>query len=136
MQNSLKNVISRTLWHVAIASIAGSIKALSGDTPETPKCTTPAIAFENGKVTFSCETEDVEFVYSFSSASANHQVGNNVSLPSTYTVTVYATKEGYENSETVTKEIDVRGMKGDMNDDGTLSVTDVGILITTILQGE
>ena len=107
-----------------------------GETPETQKCATPTIAFENGKLVFDCETEDVEFVYSFSSASANHQVGNNVSLPSTYTVTVYATKEGYENSETVTKEIDVRGMMGDMNGDGTLSVTDVGILITTILQGE
>ena len=60
--------------------------------------------------------------------------GNNVSLPSTYTVTVYAKKDGYLNSETITKEIDVRGLMGDMNLDGSLSVTDVTILIDKILK--
>ena len=83
---------------------------------------------------FDCETEDVTYVYSFTAASANMVEGNNVSLPSTYTITVYAKKEGYLNSETVTKEIDVRGLMGDMNEDGSLSVTDVTILIDIILK--
>ena len=50
---------------------------------------------------------------------------------------MYAKKEGYVNSETVTKEIEVGGgIMGDMNGDGVLSVTDVGILITKILEAE
>ena len=35
--------------------------------------------------------------------------GNEVELTATYTVSVYATKPGYENSEVVTKEISVDG---------------------------
>lgn len=102
--------------------------------PDPQKCATPTIAFKDGKLSFDCETEGATVVYSFKSSSADKVEGNNVNLPSTFTVSVYAKKDGYLDSETVTEEIDVRGMKGDMNDDGTLSVTDVGILITTILQ--
>ncbi|MBR6892963.1 MAG: leucine-rich repeat domain-containing protein [Bacteroidaceae bacterium] len=111
-----------------------TIIGLDGTLPEVKKCATPTISFANGELEFSCETEGVEFVYSFSSASANQQVGNNVSLPSTYTVSVCAKKDGYENSDTVTKEIDIRGLMGDMNEDGSLSVTDVTILIDRILK--
>jgi hypothetical protein len=110
--------------------------------PPMEKCATPTIAFKDGKLVFDCETEGVEFVYSFSSTSAfaststsaYQLVGNNVNLPTKYKVTVYAKKDGYENSETVTKEIDVRGLMGDMNEDGSLSVTDVTILIDKILK--
>lgn len=98
------------------------------------KCATPTIAFKDGKLVFDCETEGVTYVYSFKSTSSNMGDGNNVSLPSTYTVTVYAKKDGYENSDTVTEEIDVRGLMGDMNEDGSLSVTDVTILIDKILK--
>jgi hypothetical protein len=106
--------------------------------PPMEKCATPTIAYVGGKLVFDCETEDVEFVYSFSfastSTSAYQLVGNNVNLPTKYKVTVYAKKDGYENSEMVTKEIDVRGLMGDMNEDGNLSVTDVTILIDKILK--
>ena len=106
--------------------------------PPMEKCATPTITYNNGKLVFDCETEDVEFVYSFSSAStstsAYQLVGNNVNLPTKYKVTVYAKKDGYENSDTVTEEIDVRGLMGDMNEDGSLSVTDVTILIDKILK--
>lgn len=107
------------------------------ETPEKEKCATPTIAIKDGKLSFSCETEDVTFCYSVTPPSSLQGEGDEVSLSNKYTISVYAKKEGYENSETVTKEIEVGGgTKGDMNEDGVLSVTDVGILITTILQGE
>lgn len=101
--------------------------------PPMEKCATPTIAFKDGKLVFDCETEGVTYVYSFTAASANMVEGNNVSLTSTYTVTIYAKKDGYLNSDIVTKEIDVRGLMGDMNEDGVISVTDVTILIDMIL---
>lgn len=128
-KTSIDGYKSAALWNNF-----GTIAEL--DDIETPQCATPTIAFKNGKLSFDCETEGVSFVYSFMSSFADKMEGNNVELPSTYTVSVYAKKAGYLDSETVTKTIDVRGIKGDMNDDGVLSVTDVGALITKILSGE
>ena len=114
-----------------------TIVAIDGDTPEEPetlKCATPTVAFKDGKLVFDCETENVEYVSEVTVSDNKMNYSNEVSLTGIYKVSVYATKAGYENSETVTKEIDVRGLMGDMNEDGSLSVTDVTILIDKILQ--
>ena len=112
------------------------IQTLDGNEIEKEQCATPTIAIKDGKLSFSCETEDVTFCYSVTPPSQFNGEGNDVNLSTKYTISVYAKKEGYENSETVTKEIEVGGMMGDMNGDGVLSVTDVGILITKILEAE
>ena len=39
----------------------GTIKALEGTVGETKKCETPTISFVDGKLTFSCATEGVEY---------------------------------------------------------------------------
>lgn len=102
--------------------------------PPQEKCATPTIAFKDGKLLFTCETEDVDFICFISPPASIELNGNNLGLPSTYTVTVYAKKDGYLDSDTITEEIDVRGFMGDMNEDGSLSVTDVTILIDKILK--
>ncbi|MBR6892964.1 MAG: leucine-rich repeat domain-containing protein [Bacteroidaceae bacterium] len=124
----------RTGWKDFASIVETDDFDVTPDIPVKPQCATPTIAFKEGKFVFNCETEGVTYIYSFKSTSSNMGDGNNVSLPSTYTVTVYAKKDGYLNSETVTKEIDVRGLMGDMNEDGSLSVTDVTILIDKILK--
>ena len=97
-----------------------------GDPSVKPtKCATPTIAYKDGKLVFDCETEGVEFVYSFKSALANEGVGNHISLPSKYTVTVYAKKAGYENSDTATQEIQLQGATTDTNGDGIVDTQDV-----------
>jgi hypothetical protein len=101
-----------------------------GDTPEPPipepqKCATPTITYENGKLTFSCETEGVEFVYNITPPSAKAGIGTDIGLPTTYKVTVYATKDGYENSDEVTKEINLGGGAQDVNGDGIVDTQDV-----------
>ena len=111
-----------------------------GDTPETLKCETPTISYIDGDLKFSCETEDVKFVYNIVPASALSGEGEKVGLPSSYTVTVYATKEGYEDSDVATKEVEVSGgtagIKGDVNEDGTVNGTDIQEVINIIVEGE
>ena len=114
-----------------------------GDTPEPPipepqKCATPTITYENGKLKFSCETEGVEFVYNITPPSAKAGKGTDISIPTTYKVTVYATKAGYENSDEATLEINVSGgasgLRGDVNEDGEVNVGDM-VVISNIMSG-
>ena len=96
-----------------------------GEKPE--QCATPTIAYKGGKLSFCCDTEGVTFIYSVTPPSSFQGEGNDVSLPNKYTISVYATKEGYENSETVTKEIELQGQNGsqDVNGDGVVDTQDV-----------
>ena len=104
-----------------------NIVAIDGDTLITQKCTTPTISYQNGKLSFFCETEGVTFCYSVTPPSSFQGEGNEVSLSNKYTVSVYAKKDGYVNSETVTKEIEVQGQNGsqDVNGDGVVDTQDV-----------
>ena len=101
----------------------------------TQKCATPTISYANGKLTFDCETEDVEFVSEITSSDFNKHYGSEVSLTCTYLVSVYATKAGYEDSKVATMEISVEGgggLKGDVNGDGEVGIGDI-ISITNIM---
>ena len=69
--------------------------------------------------------------------------GNNVAVSTVYTVytvSVYATKAGMANSEVATANITVKGLpsggtllKGDVNEDGVVSITDA-VTIVNIIQ--
>ena len=82
----------------------GTIVGLSGGTPETPKCATPTISYDddNKKLTFGCETEGVEYVYSIKDTDIKQGYDAEVTLTATYEISVYATKAGYENSDKAT----------------------------------
>ena len=73
-----------------------------GDTPTTQKCEKPTISYENGKLTFSCATDGAVCQYSITDTDIKAGSGNEVQLGVTYNISVYATKSGYENSETAT----------------------------------
>ena len=78
-----------------------------GDTPQPPtpepqKCEKPTISYENGKLTFSCATEGAVCQYSITDTDIKAGSGNEVQLGVTYTISVFAAKAGYENSETAT----------------------------------
>jgi hypothetical protein len=66
------------------------------------KCETPIISYNNGKLTFACSTEDATCQYSITDSDIKVGSGNEVLLSVTYNISVYATKAGYENSETAT----------------------------------
>lgn len=117
----------------------GTIKTLSGEIPVVEKCATPTISFIDGELLFDCETEGVEYVYNITPPSAKAGNGNKISIPTTYKITVYATKEGYENSDVATKEINVggaSGIRGDVNNDGTVSMPDAMFIVNKMLNGK
>ena len=98
------------------------------------QCATPTIAFDNGEMTFDCETEGVEFVYSITMNQSDK--GSKVSLkemPFTYAVSVYATKEGWVDSDVATKTLTFQAKTGDVNGDGEITIADITTLINTIL---
>ena len=70
-----------------------------GGTPETQKCKKPTISYENGKLTFTSETEGAVCQYSITDTDIKAGSGNEVQLGVTYNISVYATKSGYDNSD-------------------------------------
>ena len=65
-------------------------------------CGRPVISYADGQLTFTSQTEGVEFVSSITCDDVNTYRDAQVALSVAYNVSVYATKEGCENSDTVT----------------------------------
>ena len=110
-----------------------------GSEPEVKKCATPTISFVGGKIVFDCETEGVEFVSEVTCSDSGKYSGSEIPVTSTYTVSVYAKKDGYEDSDVATKEIAVggsTGIKGDVNEDGTVNGTDIQEVINIIVNAD
>ena len=80
----------------SIVSIEG------GDIPGPQKCAIPSIFYGNKKLLFNCETEGVEYVYEIKDADIKKGYDSEVQLSATYEISVYATKQGYENSDIAT----------------------------------
>ena len=72
------------------------------ETTYSDKCEKPTITYQNGTLTFHCATEGVSYRYSIEDADIKAGNSQEVQLGVTYNISVYATKEGYENSETTT----------------------------------
>ena len=53
-------------------------------------------------ITFECETEGVDYIYTITDSDIKSDVGSTITLSATYEITVYATKAGYNNSDMVT----------------------------------
>lgn len=97
-------------------------------------CQKPIIVLENGILRFSCDTEGVEYHYTISDNNLEGGVGNNIAL--SFTVRVYATKEGCLDSEEAVSEISPsNGLVGDVNGDGVVNAADV-VKVTNIIMGE
>lgn len=89
---------------------------------EAEQCAKPTISYNNGIVSFSCETEDVEFHYTISNT---YPKGEGSQVPFLPRVCVYATKSGYADSDVAIAEIEFpAGLKGDLNNDGEVNVAD------------
>ena len=112
-----------------------TIVGLEGTMPEEPevkKCATPTIAFVDGELEFSCETEGVEYVSEVTSKEVKKYYDSKVKILGIYTVSVYATKMGYDNSDVVTRDftLGAGGEACDVNKDGTVDVADIATIIS------
>ena len=116
-------------------SLFGTKVAINGDMPEPPKpdkCATPTISYTDGKLTFDCDTEDVVFHSTISDADITSYLTREIELGVTYTISVYATKEGYDNSETATATlcwIDAEPRTEGLQEDAVTEVKSLPILI-------
>lgn len=101
--------------------------------PETGKCEKPTITIVDGKIHFACATDGVTYTYHVT-ASDPSGVGNDVA-PSSLTLTVYASKPGFENSDAATIEIAASaGVLGDLTGDGKVNVADHVKLSSIIME--
>ncbi len=76
-----------------------TFKNLTGDDLEMKSCATPTISYENGKLIFNCETEGAVCKSTITDDDIASFEANEVQLNVTYNISVYATKEGYKDSE-------------------------------------
>ena len=115
---------------------------------QLPKCSTPTISFDKSGLVFNCETPDVEYSYEIKNTDVKKGVadGNRVELNPVYTITYYAMKAGFENSDVATATIRWRNgspvfqgfvkvdagegaLWGDVNIDGQVDVADIANII-------
>ena len=107
----------------------GTIKALEGANVETKKCETPTISFVDGKLTFSCATEGVEYVSVVTCSDVNNYYSNEIVLAACYDITVTATKTGYFNSDVATAKLYWLKSSGSLEGAGINNVSMRGIAI-------
>jgi len=99
-----------------------------GDNPDGPKkCETPTITVDGNSVKFDCNTSGVMFHYTITSSDAKSDVTySGFEVKNSYTISVYASKEGYVDSNVAksTFEIGRSGVFGDLTGDGVVNVAD------------
>jgi len=106
----------------------------SGIPTKPDKCSKPSISYFNGKIIFECETEGVLFKSSITDVDIRDYTSSVINLATTYNISVYATKEGYENSDVATSTlcwIDVEPMQEGTKDaeDNVTEVRAMPVLI-------
>ena len=103
----------------------------SGSGQTTQRCEKPTISYSKGKLTFNCATSGATCKYTINDTDIKSGSGDEVKLGVTYNISVYATKSGYEDSETATATlcwIDVDPKtEGIVN--GVASVRSYGVMI-------
>ena len=100
------------------------------------KIKTPTISYGAGKVKFSCETEGVTFHYQITAAATSQQAtGDEAELTPVYQVTVYATKDGWIDSDAASLQVNALGIKGDVTGDGQVTITDAVTVVNIIMNG-
>ncbi len=103
-----------------------------------PKCATPEIiSFSNGILDVTCATEGATCWTSFAPVDATSLPGTKVNAHdafTTLTVSVYATAEGYDDSDVTTATFDWETpLVGDVNCDSHVNISDVTALVNIIL---
>ena len=109
----------------------GTFKTLEGTETEveTKKCETPIISFVDGKLTFSCATEDVDYVSELKCSDVSKYYTNEVSLAACYDISVSAMKTGYDNSDVATAILYWLPSSGTLEGDNINNVAMRGIAI-------
>lgn len=110
------------------ASFTITVKA-----PAALKCATPVLNFVDGKVKCTCETTGVTYRYTVApTAATGESTTGEISFGTTFTISVKAVRDGYEDSDAATLTIPMAEV-GDVNADGSITIADVTTLVNIIL---
>ena len=97
----------------------------------TSKCSTPTISYSNGKIVVSCDTDGATCNTTITNSDIKSYTIKEIKLDATYIIRSYATKSGYDDSETATATlcwIDVEPKaEGIVN--GVASVRSYGVML-------
>lgn len=116
-------------WKEFFFKEEGEGTASQGESGEqiVKKCETPTIGFDGDKLSFACATEGVAFHYTVSHSDVKSGTSSkDVDLAQTYNITVYASKDGYNDSEVAKATIKASNnvLLGDVDGDGVVNVAD------------
>ena len=127
---SIESYKAKTPW-----SKFGKIMGLSGGEPEEPevpeveKCATPVVTYAEGKLSVACETEGAEFITKVMSDDITTYYDAEIEFSATYNIEVFATKSGYDNSDTISVAL-VWVENGDVSEEtGVISVEAAPVLV-------
>ena len=104
---------------------------VTGTFIELPKCATPSIRYENGQLSFTCDTEGAEFVSEITDTDVTQHNSATISLTATYNISVYAKAPNHADSDIAKATlcwIDAEPTKGGMID-GITNVHAKAVLI-------
>ena len=107
----------------------GTIRTLEGTGGGTKKCETPTISFADGKLTFSCATEEVEYESEVTCSDVNKYYSNEINLAACYDITVTAMKSGFSNSDIATAKLYWLPSSGSLDETSINNVSMRGIAI-------
>lgn len=75
---------------------------VTGTFTPSQKCGKPVIYYENGRLTFTCDTEGVEYVTEITDSDIKEHYESEITLTATYNISVYAKKDGFAISDVST----------------------------------
>lgn len=99
----LLNAVNSGTAEITVKENVSQLKKSFRVTVSSPKvCAKPTISYVNGKITYACETEEVLFTSSIKNDDVKTYDTAEIDLGLTYTISVYASKSGYRDSEIAT----------------------------------
>ena len=116
---------------------------------ELEKCATPTITYDRGHLVFACATPGSKFISKVMAKDVKESTEAELKLSMEYTITIYATAEGFADSDAVTATLhfgdanmkaegiivaDTKDLRGDMNQDGVVNVADITYIVKTIME--
>ena len=93
------------------------------------KCATPVISYEKGKLKFSCDTEGAEFVSKISCEDTGNYSESEIALNATYTIRVYATRNGWNDSDEAVAKLCWIDTEPSIDVTGTTEITAKAVLV-------
>lgn len=82
--------------------IFGNIVPLDGEPPQSKKCEPPILAYKDGELMITCNTEGAQYITTITDQDVGTFYSDIIKLGCSYDITAYAVAEGYENSDVVT----------------------------------